>query len=835
MATIRNVLIRIGVSERGAHAGIKRLTRSLQGLAKTSAKVGKMAIIGSAAVGGLSALAGAGAVSATSMLQLGAALAPLAGLLAALPGAAALGVAGVLTLKVALSGLGDAFGAALSGNQEKFDKALDKMGPAAQRVAKEFKALVPTLHGIRNAVQSAFFGPLHGQMTAVAKVLAGPVKTAMSGVAAEFGRGALEVARFARQAKTVSALSRIFGSLRGSLAQFRPAIQPLLGGFRDIAVVGAAFFRSLAPMIASAAKSFGGWLSQVSKSGQAMQWMKDGFAVLRQLGAILVNVGGILRSVFSAAGASGGNLLGTFGQLTAYANQFLKSAEGTKALTSIFSGIAAIGKALSPVFGALVNAIGLIAPAIGRIAIVVGPVLTMLINALAPALAALEPGITAIIQALGGAAAQIIPAVGRIATLIGPIVATALSALGPALTALEPGLTALITGLGGAVTALAPALLPIAKAIAGIAVGLAPVLPALGQLIAMLALGLAAHIMRMLPLLPPLVQAIITLGLALGKALLDALIAISPQLPALVKAMTDLLLALIPAIPSIIELVLVLVPLIPIFSDIIVLVSQLVTAVMPAFLTTLRLVGNVLKVVVGIVTWAWHGIYGVIKWVIDKVRVAISWLSTLPTKFSDWFGRARTAGVDRLTGLLRFIKGVPGKIVGFFGKAGDWLRDAGKDIMTGLWNGISSMAGKIGRWVGDLIKRIIPGPIRRVLNLGSPSRLTAYFGRMVGEGFVRGMDATRGIVSAAAQGLAAAATPQLAAAGAPGMATPVGVTRSAGSGGRIDSQELARAVAAEVAAAMRGVTVRSYLDEHEITARVSRNIGRETEQRRRTR
>ena len=840
MATIRNVLVRVGVSDRGVTAGVRRLQKSFKGLEKSALKISKISIVGSSAVAGVSALGGAAAVSAQGLLQLGAAIAPVTGLLAALPGAAAGAAGALIVLKLALYGVGDAMKYAYQGKTDEFEKSLKKLTPAARSFAKEFKATVPALKDFQRAAQTGFFSELNGSLARFVGLLKS-TQPYIRTLAAELGKWARSVLVFATAEKSVRQFSNILGFTRSSLSSLREALYPLLHGFLDLAEVGARFLSMLAPGVAGAISSFGQWMSTISRTGKAMEWMKTAVGTLAQLGRIAGSVGGILRDVFKAAGQSGGGLLGTIEKVTARMAEFTSSAEGARTLKAIFSSVGQIGSALAPVVVSLARGLGAIAPAIGRIAIAVGPLLTSIVNSLAPALAGLEPGITAIVRSLGGAIASIIPAVGRIAAVIGPILGDAIMALAPAIAALEPGLTALVRGLGGALVAMAPAFQPIAEAISGIAIGLAPILPALGTLIAMLAQGLAAHIQRMLPVLPSLVDAIITLGMALGQGLLDALTAISPYMPQLVLSLSDLLLALIPAIPSIVELVIALTPLVPIVADVIVLLSQLVTAVMPSLTTSMRLFTNVVNVLVGVMKREWAVMYQVVKWAIDQIGRVIATLSTLPTKISDWFGRAASGAASKLNGLLSFIGKIPGWIGNAFRNAGSWLYTSGKNILIGLWNGIASMAGKIASWIGNLVRSIIPGPVRRVLGIASPSKVFRGFGVNLGQGLIQGMASTQSLVARAAQGLADAAMPtlgtfagpQMAMAGAPSMSTPVGVSRSAGAGAQqgIDYRQLAGALVS----AMRSEGVGAvHLDGQKISESVSRRQGRAADQRRRT-
>lgn len=875
MATVRNVMVRLGVQERGFSRGFRAATQDVRrfqrqtdmSMARVGVSVrgagkavdGLKNVVGSltkgigtgfkvaAAVGGLAALAGSAAVATQSILQLSAALAPMAGLLVAIPGAVGLAAVAFATLKLATSKVGDAFEAAIVGDAEKFKQALKDLAPAARVVAREVSKLRPVLLGIRNTAQQRLFEPLRGELTATAKVLRGPLTIGVGWVAREFGRAAKEAFRFAREARTAAGIKALFRDTALSIRNLKPAIDPLLSGFRDIAVVGARFLTSMTPALGAAVASFGRFLSAAAQSGQAMEWMQTGLSVLQQFARILGNVGSIIGSVFRAANETGGGLLGTIEQLTGKFADFLKSTEGVRTLRSIFSGIGDIGRALGPVVIALAKGLGLVAPAFGRIAQVIGPILTRAINALAPALAALEPGITALLGGLGGAVTALAPALvpladalSRIAGAAAPLLASVAAALAPALLQLEPGITALVNGLGGLVDAIAPALIPVAQALSGIAAGLAPVLPALGLLVASLAQGLAVHIQNMLPVLPRLVDAIIKLGLALGVNLLRVIEQLGPQLPALVVAFSDLLLALIPVLPPLADFLIALVPLIPIVTDVIKFISELANVVMPALRNSIELNAKSLKVFLDAVKWVVDQVYKAFSWLFD-VLVGHSIIPDLVNGITRWFrDGARwmvSAFTSGITNLVRAAASLPGRVLNALGNLGGMLYRAGQSVINGLINGLVSRFNALARTassIGEIIARYLPGsPVRegplRVLNNG-------YAGGQIASMLAAGMTQGQRMVVRAASGLAGASVLSpgqtgLAVAG-PGLPQPRGAAFTGGPA--IDEGRLARLVAREVAEAMRGVTVESHIDGQKVTDVVSRRQGQTTAMRRRS-
>jgi hypothetical protein len=427
------------LEDAGSEAGDKSGKSFSSRFAAAFRKIGAGAFAGLAKGARPAAIAilgvGAAATALNTAIQGGVALAPLAGFLAAIPGAAVAAGVTIGTLKLAISGVGDAFKEALAtgpNDAKKFEQALKNLSPAARSVAVEMHKLSPELRSIGLTAQQNLFAPLKGQLTAVAQVLLGPLKQGVADVAIQFGAAGKQVAEFARQSRSVELVRAAFGNVSISLGLLRPALVPILAGLRGFATVGLSFLPQIAAVVGQIGVRFGQWLQQMVNSGRATEWIRNALLTLRQIGTVVVNVGGIIKSVFSAASAAGSGAIGVLGQALGALNRFLKTAQGQQALTSIFSAVAAIGQALSPIIAALATQLGGLAAPLGRLAAQLGPVLLTAINALGPALQTLEPGISALIGGLGQAfqaiaASGALPALGQaisgIAVAIAPVLA----------------------------------------------------------------------------------------------------------------------------------------------------------------------------------------------------------------------------------------------------------------------------------------------------------------------------------------------------------------------------------------------------------------------------
>ncbi|MFC9688853.1 hypothetical protein ACFTSF_09955 [Kribbella sp. NPDC056951] len=154
----------------------------------------------------------------------------------------------------------------------------------------------------------------------------------------------------------------------------------------------------------------------------------------------------------------------------------------------------------------------------------------------------------------------------------------------------------------------------------------------------------------------------------------------------------------------------------------------------------------------------WNAIVTGISAAIDGVLAAIGWLGQLPGKVAGWFGGVFSAAVGKLGELLSWLGGLPGRILGALGNLGNLLLDVGRSILEGLWNGLKAAATWIKDKIIGLIKDIIPGPIKSILGISSPSKVAAELGRWVPLGLAKGIEDTSAAVARASSQLAGLVT-----------------------------------------------------------------------------
>jgi hypothetical protein len=183
---------------------------------------------------------------------------------------------------------------------------------------------------------------------------------------------------------------------------------------------------------------------------------------------------------------------------------------------------------------------------------------------------------------------------------------------------------------------------------------------------------------------------------------------------------------------------------------------------------------------------------------VDGLKSALGWFAGLPGKFAGWFGGAKDWAAKKLTEMVAYVSGVPGRVWGALsGLAGrltsrasagfQALRDAaaakavgfvrwvagipgrvssavgsvknllwnkGQDFIRGLWNGIKSMGG----WLWDMVKNFVKSNVvdsaKSFLHIGSPSKLAAdEIGHWIPAGIAQGAENNAGVIDKAMRNL----------------------------------------------------------------------------------
>ena len=214
-------------------------------------------------------------------------------------------------------------------------------------------------------------------------------------------------------------------------------------------------------------------------------------------------------------------------------------------------------------------------------------------------------------------------------------------------------------------------------------------------------------------------------------------------------------------------------------------VAGLVAVIIANWETVAAWTQQIWDTVWGWVRDVWQKITG---WIGDRVADVlgiIDWLREIPGRIGGFFSRAKDAAIEKLTQLLDWLRGLPGRVWDAITGIGEWLYNAGRDLIQGLINGAKAMLRNLLDTVADLARRAVD-TVKSWFGIASPSRVFAAIGRDLGRGLVAGIDQMGPAVTRAAERLSAAATitppaaPALA--GAPGASAAPGTAGGLGGG-----------------------------------------------------
>ncbi|WP_018348229.1 phage tail protein [Longispora albida] len=744
-------------------AGRIKLPVSLD-TAKLKAAVTKAAaLFASAAKAGIAVSALAGMVSHAAAL--GPALAPALGALAALPALAAVAVAAIAPLKIAFSGVGDA----LKGDPE----ALSKLAPPARAFVGELLKARPALDAIKARVQSGVFGPISEEVQGLVKTWLPLLSRYLAGLGDEWGIVLGNAAIGAQSSEFIAGITAALEAARESVHAWGAAAIPIFKAAGQVIGAFAPAIGGAGIGLADAARRFAEFVNAAAESGKLVEFVSRVGDTLRSIGGILLQLGGIVGAVFSAAQSSGGGLLGTLQTVLTAVNAFLSAGEGKQALQDFFASTSAVASALLPVVQTLAAGVGsVLAPALASVARLLGPGLQAAATAIvgivksivdSGALDALATGLTQGLQALGPSLPPIAAALGKIVVaaapllpLIGKLGAVLAGVLSTALVALEPLLTALV----GAITS------------SGLIDVISEIGAELGPVVSELVAAVMPTVRALLPLLGPLVA-------ALGKILVMVLAFLKPVLQlvgiwntfAAAKILTPIVEALAKALGWIAEK-----------ADGAAkgfrLLGQWIASLNFAAAAEKfdQLIGKVLSWLGGLPERAVAAMSGLNarvqawllgvfvsfgQWVSDGVTGVLSWFWSLPGRaiaallslqergrqfFAETWLKINTAVAAGVEQAVAWVRSLPGravdalsslgeKVLGVFRGAGSWLVNAGRDIIQGLINGIQQQVSKLKAKLGE-ITDLLPswkGPP------AVDARILAPSGRLIMRGLIDGI------------------------------------------------------------------------------------------------
>ena len=500
-------------------------------------------------------------------------------------------------------------------------------------------------------------------------------------------------------------------------------------------------------------------IAQFLKSTDGMQFLTTLFGLLGQVantvGAALTQILPVLGQVLTGLLSGMQPLLG------------LISAVGgalVQVLPSLGQLLSAVMTGLGPIITLLT---GQFLPVVVQLAQTLATALVPVINALAPALNDVLSALMPLIAALGGALGQVLvglaPVLAQLATSLGQVLVSALQAILPLIIQLLPVFAQLAV-------AILPDLIPLIRIFADLLLIQAP-------LIAIIARLLADSLGPALRLLVPVFNALVG-PLTWVADKMDRLVTTAQQAGSwLTKLLTDVKnwqavgqfftklwndivaawdrgIAFLQSVPGRIVAGLQALP---------GMLSNLANRAFDAFFTAVGYgIGSILKElmalpgqVVGILSDMWNGAVNLFNAGLSAISgIASSVWSTVTSWFSQTRDSAVSAASSLYTGVVNWfsqlpgraeaeVSKLPGQVMSAVSGAANWLYQTGRDIITGLINGIKSMITSAIDTVKRGLSDVVSGA-KKALGINSPSTVFAEIGGHVVSGFVAGVNRDAG-------------------------------------------------------------------------------------------
>lgn len=193
-----------------------------------------------------------------------------------------------------------------------------------------------------------------------------------------------------------------------------------------------------------------------------------------------------------------------------------------------------------------------------------------------------------------------------------------------------------------------------------------------------------------------------------------------------------------------------------------VLVGYVFSTIQNTISTVLGVIQGIIQVVTSAIQGNWSGVWEGIKAIASSVwegikstvsnginaaksvissvlsAIKVAWDSCwngIKSFFSSIWDGIKSAAANGVNNVYNTVIGIKDKITGFFSGAGSWLVNAGKNILQGLWDGISGALG----WLGDKLAGIGDFIVQ---HKGPPSYdavMLVKNGELIMDGLLRGM------------------------------------------------------------------------------------------------
>lgn len=615
---------------------------------------------------------------------------------------------------------GDTAKAAEMGNQAIIDMSdnANKMGTDIQTIQQTYQSLARGNYAMLDNLKLGY----GGTKTEMQRLIADANK--LPGVMKEGND--LSIDSFADVTEAISRVQKSLGisgttakeaatTIEGSVNSMKAAWQNWLAGLGNENADMGALSQQLADSIGTALKNILPRVKVIAQSAvkaipslfsDLVTLLPEPFQnAINAIGSVFNGLGEIFKPVQSAIAP----LIAAFMALGAGGIAPLLSK--IPLLGGVLGGLSGPLSALGGPIGIVVAALGTLIATVPELRNAFGTQVTGAFNLFKNTIAGMKPTFDAFGKSLQDMFKQVMPVItasvaelitvfGDILQSLAPLIPTIIEPLMNALRSLMPLIGQLVSSLLPPLADIIAALLPVASQIVSM----------IGQVISQLASALVPVIQQVMDFVSQLVTAITPLIQQLVPVITDA-----------VSGITGIIQQLMPVIQSIISVV---------GSVVSAIIGFITGTLLPAVQAMLPYVSGVIDGIQGVI----QGVVGVISGVISMVTNLINgnW-SGAWNSFKSILSNAAGAVGGLASGIVSAIKGV-------FAGAGSLLKNAGSQLISGLWNGISGAIGGLY----DKIKGALSGLVdkaKEALGIHSPSRVFRdEVGRYIPPGISEGID-----------------------------------------------------------------------------------------------
>lgn len=275
----------------------------------------------------------------------------------------------------------------------------------------------------------------------------------------------------------VGGMSKLFEPLRESFTIATAAAAPFAEAMFRLGAIGGSYLPRMAQATTDAALAFHQWVVEAGEAGRINEIIDRGITNAKIFGGILVDVAGIINGIAKAAEAAGGGGLQGLAAAFDAINKAVNGPLMQGALTTVFEGAFAGMKNLTPGLSSLAGAFEQLAPTISRSMEKAGAVVSILLDGIAQALRnpAIADGVNKMFDGLVKAAIELAPAfsaaapavgallgaIGEILPIIAPLITQVVQGLAPAFAEFKSSLAPVVEVLAGALSEALKVILPV--------------------------------------------------------------------------------------------------------------------------------------------------------------------------------------------------------------------------------------------------------------------------------------------------------------------------------------------------------------------------------------